>query len=162
MVTLDLDLVHGHFVSVSIWILKVHALLDLCVGNGSNWKDGLLVMILAPEWVYLNIQWWEFPVTWLTAYIYIFVTSLQKHVHWANFEYQKLKHKDMEGMETRGLESGHLVFPDTCFWESVLYGLCGCFFPLNSFWRVEPVLKFCIDLASRKIPWSFGRKAPGQ
>jgi len=28
----------------------------------------------------------------------------------------------MEGMETRGIESGHLVFPDTCFWESVLYG----------------------------------------
>jgi len=49
MVTLGLDLVHGHFVSVSIWILKVHALLDLCVGNGSHWKAGLLVMILAPE-----------------------------------------------------------------------------------------------------------------
>jgi hypothetical protein len=107
MVTLVLDLVHGHFVSVSIWILKVHALLDLCVGNGSHWKAGLLVMIMAPEWVYLNIQWWEFPVTWWTAYICIFVTSLQKHVHWANFEYQKLKHKDMEGMETRGIESGH-------------------------------------------------------
>jgi hypothetical protein len=40
MVILGLDLMHGHFVNVSIWILKVHATLDLCVGNGSHWKDG--------------------------------------------------------------------------------------------------------------------------